>query len=94
MNKAVTKEDIRKLRNTNVYKMWRRQVLINANYLCQDCFERGIIRPAQEAHHIKPLKTHWKLRLDINNGQALCQSCHNEKENPSKLQIFMAKRGG
>ena len=41
---------------------------------CERCFEKGIVVPVQEVHHIKPLSeggTH-----DQENLIALCKSCH------------------
>ena len=45
--------------------------------------------------HIKPLKTHWNLRLDINNLQILCKDCNKfkaSKQNNPKEEAFINKQ--
>lgn len=63
---------------------WRtlsRKRLQDDGYRCVKC---GAI--ASEVDHIKPIQTPegWELRLDYNNTQSLCISCHNEKHNRFK----------
>lgn len=47
-------------------------------YKCEEC---GSI--ASEVHHKKPIQTPegWDLRLDINNLELVCLSCHNKRHN-------------
>lgn len=43
---------------------------------CEQCFEKGILVPVEEVHHIKPLSeggTH-----DKSNLISLCKSCHSK----------------
>ena len=58
---------------------WRtlsRKRLQDDGYKCKKC---GAI--ASEVDHIKPIQTPegWDLRLDYDNTQSLCLSCHNLK---------------
>ena len=50
-------------------------------YRCERC---GKI--ATEVHHVKPIQTPegWEMRLDYNNLELLCLSCHNERHNRFK----------
>lgn len=51
-------------------------------YMCERCFERGILKPAKVVHHKKHLTPdniddpHVTLRYE--NFQRLCQECHAE----------------
>lgn len=55
------------------YKIWRKTVFERDNYTCQFCGKRG---GKLNADHIKPFARFKKLRLDVNNGRTLCESCH------------------
>lgn len=60
---------------------WRRareQALIRDHGLCQHCLRDKQITTADMVHHIKPIKTHWHLRLLLSNLLSLCNSCHNK----------------
>ena len=50
-------------------------------YRCESCRDIGT-----EVHHIKPIQTPegWDLRLDYNNLELLCKSCHNDRHNRFK----------
>lgn len=47
------------------------------NPLCVMCQKEGLLTPANEVHHIKPL-IEGGARLDENNCMALCHSCHSK----------------
>lgn len=68
-------------------KMWYalRNSYIREHPLCECCYEKGIIKPAEEVHHITPFsqganaEERWELLLDESNLQSLCHECHKEK---------------
>ena len=45
---------------------------------CEECLRHGIITPATIVDHITPIKQ-GGARLDMNNLQSLCRSCHSIK---------------
>ena len=47
--------------------------------LCEMCKENERLTVATEVDHIVPIKKDWSKRLDINNLQSLCHSCHMKK---------------
>jgi 5-methylcytosine-specific restriction protein A len=53
---------------------WRRAVLARDQHTCRMCGE-----PATEADHIINRAVAPDLTLDVDNGQALCTSCHKIK---------------
>lgn len=65
-----------KVMNTFQYKEWRKAVFERDNYTCQKCFERG---GKLNADHIKPYTKYPNLVFNVNNGRALCVSCHREE---------------
>lgn len=50
-------------------------------YRCEQCN-----KIATQVHHIKAIQTPegWELRLDYNNLELLCTSCHNERHDRFK----------
>jgi len=73
-------------RATIEYKNFIRGVFIRDKNKCQDC---GLLRKRIKdgkgknnnftVHHIKPWKTHPKLRFKVSNGIVLCQPCHMKR---------------
>lgn len=59
---------------SNAWRKIREQVLIRDNYVCNDCGRIGNV-----VDHIVPTKQDWDKRLDYDNLQVLCHSCHNIK---------------
>lgn len=47
--------------------------------LCDQCRQRGIIKPGNVVDHKVPIKRDYSLRLTLSNLWTLCHSCHNKK---------------
>jgi 5-methylcytosine-specific restriction endonuclease McrA len=66
-----------KFYNSAAWRNFRKQFLAQReNLLCVQCRKAF----ASTLHHIKPLKTHWELRLDELNISPLCSPCHSRHE--------------
>lgn len=57
-------------------RVWKRvrDSYVKEHPFCEECFQKGVIVPVEEVHHIKPLAeggTHDKYNLI-----SLCKSCH------------------
>lgn len=66
------------------HRKWRAKVLRRAKYLCEECKRYGRKTEATHAHHKKSVEEYPDLAYDVDNGKALCSSCHNKIE-PRKL---------
>ena len=62
-------------------RAWKglRQHHITRNPLCKSCELEGLIVPADHVDHIIEIRDDWDKRLDSNNLQSLCISCHSKK---------------
>ena len=71
------------------WKTLSRKRLQDDGFRCVKC--KAI---ASEVDHIKPIQTDegWEHRLDYNNLQSLCLSCHNEKHNRFKARRMSANK--
>lgn len=70
-------EESRKHYQTSAHRRWRRAVILRAACRCQACGTFSTNAPLH-ADHIIPI-SEGGSRLDLSNGQALCQSCHSSK---------------
>jgi len=66
-------ELVRGIRRSPEFYQWRKAVLEKDNHTCRDCGETEKI----DAHHIQSIIDYPEGIFDINNGLALCESCHN-----------------
>lgn len=65
---------------------WRRlrNLHLSQHPLCEECRRRGVVRAADEVHHIRPVETgrtpEEKRRLAYSPGnlRSLCKACHKE----------------
>lgn len=68
--------EIRRIRNSTEYKVWRLAVFERDGFRCQmpqcDQEERYL-----HAHHTKTFSERPDLRFDVSNGVTLCKTCHN-----------------
>lgn len=64
-----------KIRKSQAYKEWRRNVFTRDDYTCQACGQRG---GKLHADHELPFALFPDLRFEILNGRALCVPCHQK----------------
>lgn len=67
-----------RLRKSNKYKNWRKQIFERDDFTCQMCNKRGV---RLQADHIKSFADYPELRFDLRNGRTLCISCHMNTPN-------------
>ena len=74
-------KEYNKLIHTTRWLKLRRYVL-TAHPLCQRCKDNGLLTPATEVHHIRPVEEAITMAdkrqrmYDPHNLQALCHDCH------------------
>lgn len=68
------------------WKITSKAKLSATGYKCEARLS-GCTSLAVEVHHIKPIQTEegWELRLDWDNLESVCTSCHNGRH-PEKLK--------
>ena len=75
------------------WKKTRGAYLKSVGCLCERCFDKGIITPAEIVHHRVPLTdenvSDTNISLSWNNLQALCRKCHAEVHD----DIYAARSG-
>ena len=80
----ISLEETLKFYNSIEWKELRKEYL-NDNkrkyFECNYCEENVSKNRSLNIDHIRPIKTHWHLRLDKNNLQILCQDCNKFKGN-------------
>jgi len=67
-----------KIRNSNKYINWRKEIFYRDKYKCVEC---GKTNCKLNAHHILSFSKYKNKRFDINNGITLCEECHKKKHN-------------
>ena len=78
--------EIKRLRMSLEYKLWRESVFKRDNYTCIWCFSKS---KKLNADHIKRFAHYPELRFAIDNGRTLCEDCHKTTETfGNKKQIY------
>lgn len=65
--------------HSSAWKRARDLIRIRDSGLCVECLSDKRITVGTIVDHIIPIKQNWNKRLDEDNLQLLCQSCHNKK---------------
>lgn len=70
-----------KFYHSTEWKQARKHKLLNSP-LCEVCHANGHVTPAQMVHHKIELRSPngWENRLNPNNLESICYSCHNQQE--------------
>lgn len=74
-----TEPHIRKFYSSKVWKNTRNSVMMEHDWVCANCKRNNLITPAKIVDHIVEVKDDWDRRLDTDNLEPLCHSCHNKK---------------
>jgi hypothetical protein len=69
-----TKSERQRAMGTGLYRQWRNAVFERDDYRCYSCGKRGA---RLEAHHLYPWSEFPRIRLVLENGITLCDSCHD-----------------
>jgi len=88
--KRASKQDT--FRNSRKWQLKRKEILVNANYLCELCFSKNkLVYDNLSVHHITPLEADIGLALENNNLIVLCSRCHSlaEKGKISKNELLL-----
>lgn len=67
--------DYRLFYQSKAWRKLRQDKLLN-NPLCELCLLKHKYTNATDVHHIDDVFNHWNERLNFDNLQALCKSCH------------------
>lgn len=84
--KELSDEHRVKTRGMFGYKKWSKEVRERDNHTCKICGKAKDDVGMMVAHHLDSYDTHEELRLDLDNGITLCNSCHNKFHNKYKGQ--------
>ena len=70
--------EVKRIRSSVEYKLWREAVFKRDNWTCVWCGNRQISghKVILHADHIKPFACYPELRFAIDNGRTLCKDCH------------------
>lgn len=67
-----------KFRKSYAFKQWVKAIYKRDGYVCQKC---GQVGGKLNAHHLNGYNWDIENRLNINNGVALCENCHDNFHN-------------
>ena len=75
-----------KFYKSTAWKNCRDSYMKKVGGLCEDCYSKGIVKAAEEVHHIKELTsqniTDPCITLSYTNLAALCHNCHMKRHHP------------
>jgi hypothetical protein len=93
---------IKTIRNSCLYKLWRRMVYERDNYICQACEQRGgSLHPHHKIPFILLLRQYNITSVeqafncepiwDVNNGLTLCHDCHKKTDTYGGASLYRRK---
>lgn len=86
--------EYRRIRASNKYINWRKEVLKRDNYTCVLCGDRNYKGRGNtvvlQADHIKPFALYPILRFSLKNGRTLCIDCHRKTDTWGRASVYRA----
>lgn len=78
------------------WKKKRMEALLKHGHRCQSCgaSPHNLRSVRLVVDHIKPIRKHWELRLDLNNLQVLCDDCNMGKGHWLEIDFRPDEDGG
>ncbi len=79
-------DNYHQLKNTNEWKVWRKQIFERDNYTCQDCkLKNGNGKKIElHPHHLFERNKYPELMFKTWNGRTLCKNCHHKVRGKEK----------
>lgn len=75
--------NVEKFYTSRAWRHCRESYLKSVGGLCELCYKKGLIVPADHVHHIEPLTgenvSNPRISLNDDNLMALCENCHREQ---------------
>ena len=85
MKYKTEKDPVHQFYGTQRWRKARKAYWQKVGGLCEKCLAKGLYTPAEQVHHIKPLKPedldNPALTTGFDNLMALCERCHEEEHN-------------
>ena len=77
------REFARSFYKTQAWKRLRDDIMKRDGGICRDCWDKGMLTPAEEVHHIIPLTpdniSDPDIALNPSNLVCLCRECHKAR---------------
>ena len=82
---------------STAWKNCRNSYVKSVGGLCEDCYKKGIVKAAEEVHHIKHLTKQNindpNVSLAWSNLVALCHDCHMKRHYPHTMRYKIDEYG-
>jgi len=82
---------------SQAWKQMRDYVYRRDGGLCRDCWDRGMLTPAEEVHHIIPITpdniTDEAITLNPDNLVSLCRGCHQQRHSSRAIRYAVDEFG-
>lgn len=79
------------------WKNCRNSYMKSVGGLCEDCYKKGLVVPAEEVHHIKYLTpgniNDPNITLNYSNLVALCRECHRARHGKANRRYTIDEFG-
>lgn len=82
-------------RNWYKLKAWTlsRMAQLTKQPWCERCLNRNVETPATVVNHRKAHKGDWKLFIDPDNHESVCEHCHNSEIQSEEMNGFTKELG-
>ena len=82
---------------SQAWKRLRNDIMKRDGGICRDCWDRGMLTPAEEVHHIIPLTpdniSDPDIALNPENLVSLCRDCHKARHSEKPIRYTVDEMG-